>query len=74
MVKVGYSTKFGDYEKIININEIVDLCKYYTITSVENIEEEEKEYQVITRKMAKEMARSRDCHCVLGKNRYIFLT
>lgn len=29
----------------------------------------ENEYQVITREMAKEMAISRDCSCVLGKNR-----
>lgn len=31
--------------------------------------ENEYEYQVITREMAKEMAISRDCSCVLGKNR-----
>lgn len=68
MVKVGYSTDFGDYEKIISISEIADFSKDYTITSVEEIEEE-KEYQVITRQMAKEMAMSRDCHCVLGKDR-----
>jgi hypothetical protein len=66
MVRVGYSTEFGDYEKIIPINEIADFSKDYTITSVEEIE---KEWQVITRQEAKEMARSRDCHCVLGKDR-----
>ena len=69
MVRVGYSTEFGDYEKVIPISEIVDFSKDYTITSVEEIEQEEKEYQVITRNMAKEMAKSRDCHCVLGKDR-----
>lgn len=68
MVRVGYSTEFGDYEKVICISEIADFSKDYTITSVEEIEVE-KEYQVITRQMAKEMARSRDCHCVLGKDR-----
>jgi hypothetical protein len=68
MVRVGYSTEFGDYEKVISINEIADFSKDYTITSVEEVEQE-KEYQVITRQMAKEMARSRDCHCVLGKDR-----
>jgi hypothetical protein len=68
MVKVGYSTEFGDYEKVIPINEIADFSKDYTITSVEEIEGK-KEYQVITRQMAKEMAMSRDCHCVLGKDR-----
>ena len=68
MVRVGYSTEFGDYEKIIPISEIAEFSKEYTITSVEEIEEE-KEYQVITRQMAKEMAMSRDCHCVLGKDR-----
>lgn len=69
MVRVGYSTDFGDYEKVICISEIADFSKEYTITSVEEIEEEKKEYQVITRQIAKEMARSRDCHCVLGKDR-----
>ena len=66
MVRVGYSTEFGDYEKIISISDIADFSKDYTITSVEEIE---KEWQVITRQEAKEMARSRDCHCVLGKDR-----
>lgn len=69
MLRVSYSTEFGDYEKVICISEIADFSKEYTITSVEEIEEEKKEYQVITRQMAKEMARSRDCHCVLGKDR-----
>ena len=68
MVRVSYSTEFGDYEKVICISEIADFSKDYAITSVEEIEVE-KEYQVITRQMAKEMARSRDCHCVLGKDR-----
>ncbi len=68
MVRVSYSTEFGDYEKVISISDITELSKDYTITSVEEIEEE-KEYQVITRQLAKEMARSRDCHCVLGKDR-----
>ena len=68
MVKVSYSTEFGDYEKVICISEIADFSKDYAITSVEEIEVE-KEYQVITRQMAKEMARSRDCSCVLGKDR-----
>lgn len=66
MVRVTYSTEFGDYEKIIPINEIVEFSKEYTITAVEEID---KEYQVITRQMAKEMAKSRDCQCVLGKDR-----
>lgn len=68
MVKVSYSKEFGDYEKVISVNEILDFSKDYTITSVEEIDVE-KEYQIITRKMAKEMAKSRDCHCVLGKDR-----
>jgi hypothetical protein len=27
MVRVGYSTEFGDYEKVISINEIADFSK-----------------------------------------------
>jgi hypothetical protein len=69
MVRVSYSTEFGDYEKVIALNDIVNFSKDYTITSVEEIVEEKKEYQVITRQMAKDMAMSRDCSCVLGKDR-----
>jgi len=66
MVRVTYSTEFGDYEKIIPVNEIAEFSKLHQLTSVEEVK---KEYQVVTRQMAKEMAKSRDCHCVLGKDR-----
>ena len=59
MVKVSYSTEFGDYEKIISVDEIVEFSNKHSITSIEEVK---KEYQVITRQMAKEMAMSRDCH------------
>lgn len=68
MVKVSYSTEFGDYEKMMDVIDIAEFSNNHTINSVEEIEDE-KEYQIITRQEAKEMARSRDCHCVLGKDR-----
>jgi hypothetical protein len=64
MVRVSYSTEYADYDRVICISEISEFSKNHTITSVEEIED-----KVITRQMAKEMGRSRDCHCVLGKAR-----
>lgn len=68
MVKVSYSTEFGDYDKIMEVSDIAEFSNNHTINSIEEIEDE-KEYQIITRQEAKEMARSRDCSCVLGKDR-----